>query len=73
MAETLYTKTLEIHRKAEAFDKLLDFARSRHELKINFCGFTRHQNEPLFVILCGSEVIAKAGTAEQVLDSLVGQ
>lgn len=70
--ESLYAKTITRARKAEAWDRLLDFARSRYELKINFCGYTK-QGEPLFMILCGSEFIAQPGTAEQVLNSLIGQ
>ena len=72
MTTNLYEQTIEMHRKAEAWDKLLEFTRSRYELKINFCGYTK-QGEPLFTILCGSEIIAQPGTAEQVLNSLVGK
>ena len=72
MEQTLYAQTIELHRKAEAWQKLLDLARSRHVLTINFCGWN-YQHEPLWTILCGSEIIAKPGTAEQVLDSVVGQ
>ena len=71
MEQTLYAQTIEIHRKAEAWDKLLEFTRRRYELKINFCGYNNFEM-PLFTILCGSEIIAPQGTAKQILDSLVG-
>ena len=72
MEQTLYSQTISQARKAEAWDKLLDRARSRHVLTINFCGYSE-QGEPLFIILCGSVFIANQGTAEQVLNSVVGQ